>query len=239
MLTLRAKLSATALGLLLSFGPAAHATTVLFDNFNGENGGNSGLNYTAFTNWTSTGAGGVDVVKTGDFSLTCAGGSGSCVDLAGSPGPGQITSAASYAFHTGQSVTLSFDVSGNQIDQFVDDMYAGFSFGSTETVNDVTTAGAFVPFNYGPFTGAGFTIGGNIVPGDAPWATYSISWTAASSGTVRVLVGSANTSTAGPLLDNVRLDISGGVPEPATWTLMIGGFFGAGAALRRRRSALA
>jgi len=33
--------------------------------------------------------------------------------------------------------------------------------------------------------------------------------------------------------------VSGGVPEPATWALMIGGFGMAGAALRRRRSATA
>jgi hypothetical protein len=41
------------------------------------------------------------------------------------------------------------------------------------------------------------------------------------------------------LLDNVRLDISGGVPEPATWALMVGGFLGAGSALRRRKAAFA
>jgi hypothetical protein len=33
------------------------------------------------------------------------------------------------------------------------------------------------------------------------------------------------------------LSVSGGVPEPATWSLMIGGFGLAGAALRRRRAA--
>ncbi|THD65069.1 MAG: PEP-CTERM sorting domain-containing protein [Phenylobacterium sp.] len=30
-----------------------------------------------------------------------------------------------------------------------------------------------------------------------------------------------------------------GVPEPASWALMLGGFFGLGGALRRRRTALA
>ena len=34
-------------------------------------------------------------------------------------------------------------------------------------------------------------------------------------------------------------DLSGGVPEPSTWALMIGGFGMAGAMLRRRRSAVA
>jgi hypothetical protein len=37
-------------------------------------------------------------------------------------------------------------------------------------------------------------------------------------------------------VDNVSLTGSGAVPEPATWTMMIGGFGLAGAALRRRRA---
>jgi PEP-CTERM motif len=37
----------------------------------------------------------------------------------------------------------------------------------------------------------------------------------------------------------VELDTAGGVPEPASWALMIGGFGLAGAALRRRRTAAA
>jgi hypothetical protein len=39
----------------------------------------------------------------------------------------------------------------------------------------------------------------------------------------------------GPILNNASV---GGVPEPATWSLMIGGFALAGAALRRRRAPL-
>ncbi|HEY0437492.1 MAG TPA: hypothetical protein VGC92_12700, partial [Phenylobacterium sp.] len=184
MPNLRAKLALMTLGLALAAGPAARATTVLSDNFNSEAGGFSALNYTGFTKWTSTGAGGVDVVRTGDFSITCAGGSGSCVDLAGSPGPGEITSTASYAFHTGQTVTLSFDVSGNQVNDLLDDMYAGFSVDTVTTFKDYSTGGAFVPYNYGDLSGLGFLTGGNIVSGRAPWATYTLSWTAGNSGNV-------------------------------------------------------
>jgi hypothetical protein len=38
---------------------------------------------------------------------------------------------------------------------------------------------------------------------------------------------------------HIRIDGAGAVPEPATWALMILGFGGAGAMLRRRRAALA
>jgi hypothetical protein len=44
----------------------------------------------------------------------------------------------------------------------------------------------------------------------------------------------------GNILDNVTLSTAGGVPEPATWAMMLVGFAGLGAAMRRRtRAALA
>lgn len=38
------------------------------------------------------------------------------------------------------------------------------------------------------------------------------------------------------LIDDVRVAIMGGVPEPGTWALMIGGFAASGAVLRRKRA---
>lgn len=61
-------------------------------------------------------------------------------------------------------------------------------------------------------------------------------------GTITAPLGRANANAA---LNSFRAHVTGsfqaGVPEPATWALMITGFFGAGAALRsnRRRKALA
>ncbi len=48
-----------------------------------------------------------------------------------------------------------------------------------------------------------------------------------------------NDDLAGIGFDNLRHDVrsvGGGIPEPATWAMMIGGFAVAGASLRRRRS---
>lgn len=61
-------------------------------------------------------------------------------------------------------------------------------------------------------------------------------------GTITAPLGRANANSA---LNSFRAHVTGsfqaGVPEPATWSLMITGFFGAGAALRsnRRRKVLA
>jgi hypothetical protein len=43
----------------------------------------------------------------------------------------------------------------------------------------------------------------------------------------------------GVVVDNFQFGKSGGIPEPASWALMLGGFGLAGAAMRRRRAAAA
>ena len=68
--------------------------------------------------------------------------------------------------------------------------------------------------------------------GRTPWTHFSTTLGAGSytiEAGVRNLYDSANTPNL--LLDNV----SSGTPEPGTWALMLSGFFGAGAMLRRRR----
>lgn len=69
------------------------------------------------------------------------------------------------------------------------------------------------------------------------WTMYTLSGVAQSD-TVRVqFVGdSGSTARGAPGLDDVSLSVTGGVPEPAAWALMIAGFGMAGGLLRRRRS---
>lgn len=75
------------------------------------------------------------------------------------------------------------------------------------------------------------------------WTQYSVSGIVPLSGVVRIQFAGNSGSTArgAPGLDDVEMTVTvvGGVPEPATWALMIGGFGLAGAALRRRRERLA
>lgn len=72
--------------------------------------------------------------------------------------------------------------------------------------------GAFSNFAIGPNISNGFSGGGNFIGRESRWAFDVLGANVAS----------------GP----------GGVPEPATWALLIGGFGMAGAAMRRRKAAV-
>lgn len=72
------------------------------------------------------------------------------------------------------------------------------------------------------------------------WTQHSFTASGPTSGNLRVQLVGTTGFQAGPGLDNVVLSVTGGgVPEPASWALMIAGFGGVGAAMRRRRAALA
>jgi hypothetical protein len=115
----------------------AFAGTVFFDTFDTENGGATSLNHTGFANWNSTGAGFVDVVAMPDYGLTCAGGSGSCVDLDGSPGPGRITTKRNFTFNTGDLIRIDYDISGSQRGSDPDRYEVRFNFFQPTLLLDV------------------------------------------------------------------------------------------------------
>ncbi|HEX3366887.1 PEPxxWA-CTERM sorting domain-containing protein [Phenylobacterium sp.] len=234
-----AALAAAALAAMALGAGAAQATQVFSDNFNSENGGVAANPYTGFANWT---------VLSGAVTLNegapCDGGSGGCVGLDGRGGGGsEFEMSNSISYGVGSLVTLTYDIAGNHHDCSVcatDDEYeAGFLFSNIgETINDVTLDGQDV----GPIvisTGIDLFGTGFPLPFNDPWTTHTVSFTATDAGTIKAHFRSFSTDGVGPLLDNVSVDVTGGVPEPASWALMIAGFGLAGAALRRRRSAVA
>jgi hypothetical protein len=77
---------------------------------------------------------------------------------------------------------------------------------------------------------------GATVTDGAGWTHQSLSAIATGS-SVRVELGGFTSFQAGSGLDDVSLSV--GVPEPASWALMIAGFGGIGAMLRRRRDTAA
>jgi hypothetical protein len=81
----------------------------------------------------------------------------------------------------------------------------------------------------GTFTGAG---GSNT-----SWSAYTVNFSTGANTVLKFAAEGTNDSLGG-YVDNIKLE-TGAVPEPATWAMMIMGFASIGAALRRRRPAVA
>jgi len=200
-----------ALAALAAAAAPANAATVFSDNFNSENSGFSQLNYTGFANWSVGGQ--VDLVKSGDYNITCA---GSCVDLDGTTGPGSINLLNAINYGAGQIVTVYYLVGGSQrVANALDDFYA----------NIITTSNGVL---VGPPP--------SITSSD-PFVLGSVSFLASAAGSLTLSFGTTSHDDIGPLLDGVAVDVSdvtAAVPEPATWAMMLAGFGLVGGAMRRR-----
>jgi hypothetical protein len=178
---------------------AAHAGVVFSDNFDGENGGASALNYTGFTNFNVTG--GVDLAATPDFGITCAGGGGACVDLAGTPGPGSIVSKNFYAFTPGSVVTLRFDISGNQRVDEVNNLFGLFTFAGGDTkIGDYTVGGGFgdVVFFPGDIKTASISTSTSTTGENQPFEISTMSFTAGQAGQLQFGIGTLDGGGAVP-----------------------------------------
>jgi hypothetical protein len=226
----------------LALAGSAQAGVVFSDNFDGENGGLTALNYASFANFNVSGA--VDLTRNGDY-YPCAGGGGSCVDLAGTADTfGRLTTKSSFAFGVGDVVTLRVAVAGNRRGQPDDQLNLGFDFGGA---TDITCVGLTSPAQptspcFTPMPGVlGQTVGFTVAANEG-FANYAFSFMALTGGTLRAYAGTFDTDNVGAVIDNVSLSIDSpgaAVPEPATWALMLLGFGGLGAVIRGRRGALA
>ena len=212
----------------LTVASGVQATVVLYDNYDTEAGGGNALNYTAYANFDVTGQ--VDEVAPGNpYGISIA---TPVVDLDGTSGPGRLTTKSSYAFNAGDQVTLTFNLGGAQRGSEVDEFEAGFTFASTTSLTDYTIGGAWGTFDFGNYTTTGLTTSSSVA-GTSPFQDYSITFKAATAGSLKAFVGTTSSDNVGPLLDTFTLDITA-VPEPATWALMLAGFGMVGVAARRR-----
>ena len=123
----------------------------------------------------------------------------------------------------------------------LDETFSNFSF-----QNQTYGPNALDPGRTGSDTGIYGHLGYEYVgyPGDGLDTTYHLSFTFAPTGNSTVLnfVGLSTQALSDEYfgIDNVVVTTPGGVPEPATWAMMLLGFAGVGAMVRRSRaSALA
>jgi choice-of-anchor C domain-containing protein len=207
--------SITVMAATLALAGAAQASSNLVTNGSFEAGspqpGNGGFatlgaGSTAMAGWTVTG----DSVDWINGYWQASDGTHS-VDLNGL-GVGGVSQTITTV--AGQTYLLTFDLSGNP-DSAI----------ATRTLQ-VTAGDASDPF--------AFAMGGNS-HGAMGWLGQSLTFKALSnSTTINFASTSGDNCCWGPVLDNVSVSAMGGVPEPATWALMLGGFSLAGVALRRR-----
>ena len=76
-------------------------------------------------------------------------------------------------------------------------------------------------------------------PGTSPLPGLFVGFTSAGNDIFGIGIGPGAATNDSYAIDDLRFTSSRGVPEPATWGLMILGFGAAGATLRRRRNAIA
>lgn len=213
----------------------ASAGVVYSNNFDGENGGNTALNYNGFNGLTVT-DGTVDLVKSGDFGITCAGGSGACVDLDGSTSDAGLVSSNSFSFAKGDRVALSFDFSGNQRNTPPNDGFrTAFHFSGMVSGRFGSKSTTFGLQDYGAFSNpAGVRVDIYNIPPAFAMTDFTFFFDAYSAGNVTFSFQDFGNDNVGVVIDNLSLDISA-VPEVGTWAMMIAGFGLTGAAMRRRR----
>ena len=134
------------------------------------------------------------------------------LDLSGSA-PGSISQTLDTV--AGQSYTVSFYMAGNPD-----------GAPSTKAMSvDINGLGVQ---NYS------FDASGVVSYANLGWTLETYTFVATGTSSVLTFTDLNTGSPYGAALDNVS--ISAGVPEPASWALMIGGFGLAGSALRRRRA---
>jgi hypothetical protein len=188
-----------------TLGGSAQAATVFTDNFN---------SYPTMLNWVPP------------ANWTASGGAGGTVDLIGmtTDGPlfdlfpgnggyvdldgssGAETNLSTIMSFAAGSYTLSFDLAGNARND-----------GSKTTV----------------ITLGNFTQSITLAATD-PYALHTLSFTTTGGNLVfSDLSGGSN--NIGNILDNVTLATVAGIPEPATWAMMLLGFAGLGFAFRQSR----
>lgn len=179
---------------------SASADVIFEDNFDSEAApGASILDYNSFGQWTVS-EGTVDLISSGGFGISCAGGSGKCVDLDGSNNNAGVLTSSLLNLTAG-NYALSFDISGNQRN------------GSSDSLL-VTLSG---------FVNEVFELAGG-----APWTSITRYFALDTANSGAIAFSLSGGDNVGIILDNVVLQSIERVevPEPSSFMLLMLGLLG-------------
>ncbi|MBL8554548.1 MAG: PEPxxWA-CTERM sorting domain-containing protein [Phenylobacterium sp.] len=253
--------AAMAACVLAGAATSADATQLWYGTFNGAYGGASVENVGGpdqeLGKFLVIGSGNTNIYKSGEGGVNCGTGFTSCMSLeASNLTQGTIRTldlsnpmgGSQFKILGGDAVTVSFELSGNQRSAdptSTDRFLASLFYDPVVDVGAVLRAGpwtSLVPVD--PPAGNGFGFTARIAAGTG-FQTYSISFVAPQDMQFAFQIsgfGPLPNDGLGPILRSVSVDVAdpaGGVPEPATWAMMLLGFGGLGGVLRRRRVAYA
>ena len=209
----RLAMMSAAAAALLGAGAAQASTTLLSEDFSGVA---AGLYSGAITGSVfSTYGANVDVITPATFSCVNNPG-GACVDIVGNQGAGGIQSNAVFNLTAGSTYAIDFNA-----------ILQGYAPTDLNTTTFTVGLGSFLQT---------IVLGPNA-------QSFAFNYTASGNETGSLIFSTTipADSVHGAVIDHISLTETAavvptdGVPEPASWALMIAGFGLAGASLRRRR----